>query len=684
MIFEELISKYENKKSNEKKLNQTSGVVYTPENIVYFIVKNIFKTYFNDFFKLYNIIIENARSTELFLIAIQSLLTKNSEIKKKLKEKIETIKILDPACGTGRFLICIAHYLLKVYQIFNYGISEIEIKKKILQNNLYGVEVDKSAFRITQLRFFNWLYPEKITLSENNAEDFLNLNLGETKPWNYEFDFNINIFRLDFLLNFKQNDFDIVIGNPPYIENKKIESFNYKKELARKFKSAYKLYDISILFLEKSIEILKHNDGYLSFIMPNKFLAADFGVKIRNILINETMLRELIDLSSLPIFYKTAIYPIIISLKNAKPNRNHLVRVRKVDDLKELSADTNNRSKFISQKMISNFPNKVIPLIENINLLHYLYSNFKSISNVLSDLKIIYRPFGFLKWAKNFKNVSGRKTSDKDLLLIGTGNVGKYFIKFEKHIKISKNDIEISYYKYYERDAKVWKELSGEKLIFREIAKDLTWIYDPGIFTNITGLYLLRVPSFDTNKLFGLLAIMNSKFIDTVFKLMYGTLHMSGGYLRVNGSFIKRLPLPDQIPDSISCLGKILQFLYQLKYEFASKNRLRIFKGISMETIKKNIEFYEDLTNSLINQLYLKQDTFPKLDRILNSPHKFPEILLKYFIPRFDLLKFETYDKEELDTYYYKINQTFEILSKKTYLMKQIEASLKLDLLSSF
>ena len=682
MIFEELISKYENKKSNEKKLNQTSGIVYTPERIVDFIVKNIFKTYFNDFFNRYNINLEDFQSNLLFFDAIQSYLTKNTEMQKQLKKKIETIKILDPACGTGRFLISIAQFLLKMYQIFNYGASEIEIKKKILQNNLYGVEIDKSAFEITKLRFLYWLYPEKLSISENNAEDLFNLNLEESKYWNYEFDLNINIFRLDFLINFKFYDFDIVIGNPPYIENKKIENLNYKKELGRKFKSAYKLYDFSILFIEKSIEVLKHNDGYLSFIMPNKFLAADYGLKIRHILINETSLRELIDLSSLPIFYKTAIYPIIISLKNAEPTENHLIRIRKVNDLKELSDNINNRSKFISQKTISNFPNNVIPLIENINLLHYLYSNFKPMSNVLSDLKIIYRPFGFLKWAKNFKNVSECKNSDKDLLLIGTGNVGKYFIKFEKHIKISKNDIEISFYKYYDRDAKLWKELSGEKLIFREIAKDLTWVYDPGIFTNITGLYLLRVPSFDTNKLFGLLTIMNSKFIDTVFKLMYGTLHMSGGYLRVNGSFIKRLPLPDQIPHSISYLGKILQFLYQLNYEFTSKNRLNIFKGISIQTIKKNIEFYEDLTNSLINQLYLKRDGFKTLDRILNSPNKFPEIIIKYFIPRFNLSKFETYDKEELDNYYYKINQTFEILSKETNLMKQIEASLKSDLLS--
>ena len=154
------------------------------------------------------------------------------------------------------------------------------------------------------------------------------------------------------------------------------------------------------------------------------------------------------------------------------------------------------------------------------------------------------RPFGFIKWAENFKFMSKYKTSDKDLLLLGTGNVGKYFINFNKRIKIAKVDKEISYFSYQPAYKEVWSKLSSEKLVFRELSKELTFVYDPGIFANLTGLYFLKVPSFKTNDYFCLLSILNSDIINTAFNALYGTLHMSGGYLRYNGSFIKNLPMP--------------------------------------------------------------------------------------------------------------------------------------------
>ncbi|GAG84224.1 unnamed protein product, partial [marine sediment metagenome] len=69
--------------------------------------------------------------------------------------------------------------------------------------------------------------------------------------------------------------------------------------------------------------------------------------------------------------------------------------------------------------------------------------------------------------------------------MIGTGSVGKYHIKFNKRIKIAKRDLEISYFNYNPTFKPIWQDLNQEKIIFREIAKELTCVYDPGIFTNI-------------------------------------------------------------------------------------------------------------------------------------------------------------------------------------------------------
>jgi hypothetical protein len=336
--------------------------------------------------------------------------------------------------------------------------------------------------------------------------------------------------------------------------------------------------------------------------------------------------------------------------------------------LEDIFNEYKTNSKQISQKAIKNFPNQVIPTSANLDLIKYVFNNFKSLSEVANDLKIIYRPFGFINWAKNLDNISQIKQSDKDLILLGTGNVDKFSIKFKKCIKIAKNNLKISYFQYNSVFKKNWRDLNNEKLIFREIAKEPTWVYDPGIFANLTGLYFVKIPSFDTNKLFCLLAIMNSKIIDFIFKILYGSLHMSGGYLRFNGSFIKSLPIPEIYPESISQIGKILQFLSQLKYEMStSSDSLNLIK-IDRSRIDRLLNICSDLCNALINQLYLKDKEFQELNFFLSSKNSFPSIKLKYFEKLFDLPKYQVYEKEEIYDIIEKIENELNNLNLNKFL----------------
>ena len=67
-----------------------------------------------------------------------------------------------------------------------------------------------------------------------------------------------------------------------------------------------------------------------------------------------------------------------------------------------------------------------------IELVQYLYTKYNLFSEHINNLKILYRPYGFLNYDKHFDNISEKRQSNNDLLLIGTGNVGKYHIKFKK------------------------------------------------------------------------------------------------------------------------------------------------------------------------------------------------------------------------------------------------------------
>jgi SAM-dependent methyltransferase len=579
-------------------------------------------------------------------VDLTSISSRNELFKSKIESIIKNIKILDPACGSGRFLITVAEYLFKIYESLLENDTSYDIKKKIIENNLFGNDIEKKACLISKLRLLNWLNSE----DHNYEFNFINertpdFNKIESVIENNDIDYNMA--NEDFLLNFTHKNFDIIIGNPPYVENKKIINLEYKKKLTKKFHSAYKLYDISTLFIEQSIALLKKKPGVLAFLTPNKFLAANYGIRIRELLLKNTQIKEIINISSLPVFKRISAYPIIIFLLNLRSELNY-VSIKKVRSISELK---HNRWKQIikfNQEKVRNLPTMVIPLSKNVELINHLYSRCDSLAERFEDLKIIYRPFGFINWAKNAKYIKSKVSSEKDLILLGTGNVNKYYIDFNKQIKIAQRKYSSSYFEFNETFENIWDDISTEKLIFREIAKNLTFTYDPGLFVSLTGLYFIKIPSLNTTQLFSLLAILNSELLNTVFKSLYGTLHMSGGYLRINGSFIKSLPIPKTLPNSLSQISKIIQFLAQLKYEILQNQFFNSDNDIEISFLNKNLIFFQTLSDFLVNQLYEISQEEPRIHEILKSSKTFPEIEFKYIYPYHKFFRFKVYSKEEL------------------------------------
>ncbi|MDX1797126.1 MAG: TaqI-like C-terminal specificity domain-containing protein [Candidatus Lokiarchaeia archaeon] len=252
------------------------------------------------------------------------------------------------------------------------------------------------------------------------------------------------------------------------------------------------------------------------------------------------------------------------------------------------------------------------------------------------------------------------------------------------------NDLEISYFNYNSNFEHIWNDLNNEKLIFREIAKDLTFFYDPGVFTNITGLYFIKIPSLNTDQLFGLLTIFNSEFMNSVFKSLFSTLHMAGGYLRFNGSFIKRLPMPRKFPMFLSQLGKILQFLSQLNYsfnspnfEYARNNELEKFKDKYNHKINVSLTFFNKLSNSLVkllflDEFYLKYNiNYNILRDLLNLGGDYQQIPVKFLIPVFHLKNYKVFSFNELDCILTEIVKFCRRLNCSKELLKQVDNLLK-------
>jgi hypothetical protein len=629
--------------------------------------------YFNQFFNIQlgkNLL----KSIEPFLKTI----TKKQTDKTLLRDQVRNISILDPSCGSGRFLIQLAEVLLTICCVLFPKTDRWTLKTHIIEDNLYGIDFDKKACIISKIRLFIWLL-EDIPNKSDVLNKFKTPNLKDLDRIGASINdlgIKFNILDHDFLLNYRPKfKFNIIIGNPPYVDNKTMNK-SYKQKLYRSFESAYKLFDLSIVFIEQSLRILKQDYGILCFIITNKFLSSNYGVKIRNLLMKNAHITQILNISSLQIFSTHSVYPIILTLFNTPPTKESKITIQTYDSIKKLTDLTNSNRQSITQEQLYSLPDRVIPLKGDINLINSLFSHFETMEGKFSDLQIIYRPYAFTNYGKYYQYADEKNQSEDDLILLGTGNVGKFYYKFHKKIRIANHSLPVCYFHTPAENKSKMEIISTQKLIFREIAKDLTCAYDPGIFTNITGLYFIRIPSLSTNELFALLAILNSHFIDSLFKSLYSTLHMSQGYLRFNGSFIKTLPMPHSLPKSVAAVSKILQFLTQYNYDIQHSNNLREKTAPSMGN--EYISFFQKLSEALVRMLYLSeldqqiQNQFYEIYNMLISDEWVPNFEFIFPTPYFNLTPFIKQPEVPFSTIFSQIKTFYESNIQKPDLLGQI------------
>ena len=257
-------------------------------------------------------------------------------------DKLESIKILDPACGSGAFLNQAHSYLMNEYKLRQsqkmleqpnkrqLDISDInlaETNRSILLRNLYGVDLNPESAEITKLSL--WLKTARSSEPLQNLDK--NIKCGNSIvddpefagarafDWNKEFPFIP-----------KEGGFDVIVGNPPYVRQELI------KEIKPYLESKYKVYsgvsDLYVYFFEKALSLLKEN-GFFAFIVSSKFLRADYGKKLTNYLQQNFTILELIDFGDLQIFEGATTYPCIITIQKKKPTEKQDVEFLKLSSL---------------------------------------------------------------------------------------------------------------------------------------------------------------------------------------------------------------------------------------------------------------------------------------------------------------------------------------------------------------
>lgn len=508
-----------------------SGIYYTPPYVVDYIVKN----------------------------------TLGALLKDKTPEQVERIRVLDPACGSGSFLIkaydCFANHYEEKNRAIKARIDE-HVRKgmlfetsestysgyeaSILMNNIHGVDLDSQAAEIAAVNLMlkalkpNEMLPPILgeTIKVGNSlisgsEEELKKYFGEEwrakKPFNWDEEF-ADVFGA--ALPEGERGFDVVIGNPPYITLAlgKKQKFVSDEELAYftdKYPNSMEYKgNTYTLFIERAIQYLKMN-GMLSFIIPNTILSAYHFRDIRAYILDTCKILQIVDIHD-KVFKDAEIGGNTILIlereKNNAERDNNKVKIIKIDDAEQF-----NKKSFaieeINQNIFKTIPDKKFLLNKSdLTLIGKLDIGCLK----LGDIATFYQ--GIIT-GDNKKYLSDKPEPPKHQKIIRGKDIERYSLKFG------------GIYVYFDKDL-LWSNtdenmfLVDEKIISRQTSDHLVATYDNEKYFSLDSTHVIIPTGVNTKYL---LAIFNSKLLNYYYQIIVPEVGRTFAQVKVVN--LKQLPI---------------------------------------------------------------------------------------------------------------------------------------------
>lgn len=287
------------KPEGEQLKRKSQGIYYTPAHIVDFIVRHTFTPLLEE---------------------------------KGLRE-LKTIKVVDPACGSGSFLIKCFDEIYNTIKdrggvVTKSKSEDAFLKFAILDSSIYGVDLDPQAIEIAKLNLL------LMALEPHHKLPLLskNMKVGNSLVEDRKFSNQSFVWREEFPEVFVQGGFDVVVGNPPYLSVKRGLPVKEAEYYRKHYSTAQKQFDVFEIFIERGLGLLRPG-GRLGFIVPKPVLTNENMTPLRRLVLEKSELEVIADVGR-P-FEDAEVEGVILVLKKVdKPAKDYKVKIFKGDFIK--------------------------------------------------------------------------------------------------------------------------------------------------------------------------------------------------------------------------------------------------------------------------------------------------------------------------------------------------------------